>query len=64
MSYNINIKLKETEAMDILKNVQKTIKPGVFHCCPLNPELIKEGLKLDEAKKYIIKLHKKISKSA
>ena len=34
------------DTMDILKNVKPTIKPGVFHCCPLNVELVKEALKL------------------
>lgn len=34
------------DTLDILKNVCPTIKPGVFHCCPLNIELVKEALKL------------------
>lgn len=34
------------DTLDILKNVQPTVKPGVFHCCPLNIELVKEALKL------------------
>ena len=34
------------DTLDILKNIQPTIRPGVFHCCPLNVELVKEGLKL------------------
>ena len=34
------------DTLDILKNIQPTIKPGVFHCCPLNVELVKEALKL------------------
>lgn len=34
------------DTLDILKNVKPTIKPGVFHCCPLNVELVKEALKL------------------
>lgn len=34
------------DTLDILKNVKPTIKPGIFHCCPLNPELVKEALKL------------------
>lgn len=34
------------DTLDILKNVEKPIKPGVFHCCPLNIELVKEALKL------------------
>lgn len=34
--------------MDTLKILKEhpVIKKGVFHCCPLNPELIKEALKL------------------
>ncbi len=35
------------DTLDIIKN-QITVKnKGVFHCCPLNIELIKEALKLD-----------------
>ena len=34
------------DTLEILKNVIKPSKPGVFHCCPLNPELVKEALKL------------------
>ncbi|MBR2786737.1 MAG: TatD family hydrolase [Clostridia bacterium] len=34
------------DTLDILKNIRPTIKPGVFHCCPLNVELVKEALKL------------------
>lgn len=34
------------DTLDILKNVRKTVKPGVFHCCPLNIELVKEAIKL------------------
>lgn len=34
------------DTLDILKNVKPTIKQGVFHCCPLNVELVKEALKL------------------
>ena len=33
------------DTIDILKNYPCN-KKGVFHCCPLNQELIKEGLKL------------------
>lgn len=33
------------DTIDILKN-HPCNKKGVFHCCPLNQELIKEGLKL------------------
>lgn len=34
------------DTIDILKNQIKVNKKGIFHCCPLNPELIKEGVKL------------------
>ncbi len=34
------------DTLDILKNVKKTVKPGVFHCCPLNVELVKEAIKI------------------
>lgn len=34
------------DTLDILKNICPTITPGVFHCCPLNIELVKEALKL------------------
>ena len=34
------------DTLDILKNVKKPIKPGVFHCCPLNIELVKEAVKI------------------
>ena len=34
------------DTIDILKNKVNCNKKGVFHCCPLNTELIKEGLKL------------------
>lgn len=34
------------DTLDILKNVIRPTKLGVFHCCPLNRELIKEALKL------------------
>lgn len=33
------------DTLQILKE-NKVIKTGVFHCCPQNRELIKEGLKL------------------
>ena len=36
-----------TDMIDILKNQVNCNKKGVFHCCPLNQELIKEALKLD-----------------
>ena len=35
-----------SDTLDILKNHIKANKTGVFHCCPLNIELIKEALKL------------------
>ena len=34
-----------TDTLDILKN-NTVLKKGVFHCCPLNKELVKEALKL------------------
>ena len=34
------------DTIDILKNKVECIKKGVFHCCPLNVELVKEALKL------------------
>lgn len=34
------------DTLDILKNQIKCIKKGVFHCCPLNIDLVREGLKL------------------
>ena len=34
------------DTIDILINKVNCNKKGVFHCCPLNTELIKEGLKL------------------
>jgi len=33
------------DTLEILKN-NKVLKKGVFHCCPLNRELVKEALKL------------------
>ena len=35
------------DTIDILKNRQKANNTGIFHCCPLNRELVKEALKLD-----------------
>lgn len=35
------------DTLDILKNKIKCKEKGVFHCCPLNLDLIKEALKLD-----------------
>ena len=34
------------DTIDMLKNKVECIKKGVFHCCPLNVELVKEALKL------------------
>lgn len=34
------------DTIDILKNKIQVEKKGIFHCCPLNPELVKEGVKL------------------
>ena len=48
--YNLPIVIHTREAtvdtIEILKSVQAN-KKGVFHCCPLNQELVKEALKLD-----------------
>ena len=35
------------DTLEILKHEICPVKKGVFHCCPLNLDLIKEGLKLD-----------------
>lgn len=35
-----------SDTIDILKNKINVKKKGVFHCCPLNVELIKEAIKL------------------
>ncbi|MBP3595991.1 MAG: TatD family hydrolase [Clostridia bacterium] len=34
------------DTIDILKNIKPCNKKGIFHCCPLNVELIKEAVKL------------------
>ena len=34
------------DTLGILKNTKPATKPGVFHCCPLNIELVREALKL------------------
>ena len=34
------------DTLDILKNKITPVKKGVFHCCPLNLDLIREGIKL------------------
>ena len=33
------------DTLDMIKNRNKVIKKGIFHCCQLNPELIKEAVK-------------------
>lgn len=35
-----------SDTIDILKNKEKSLNTGIFHCCPLNRELVKEALKL------------------
>lgn len=48
--YNLPIVIHTREAvmdtLEILKNIQPANNKGIFHCCPLNRELVKEGLKL------------------
>jgi len=34
------------DTIDILKNTIEAVHKGIFHCCPLNRELVKEALKL------------------
>lgn len=34
------------DTLDILKNEITPIRKGIFHCCPLNLDLIREGIKL------------------
>ena len=34
------------DTIDILKNKIEPIKKGIFHCCPLNRELVKQGLRM------------------
>lgn len=34
------------DTLEILKNITPCNKKGIFHCCPLNVELIKEAVKL------------------
>lgn len=34
------------DTLEILKNKVMSTRKGIFHCCPLNLDLIKEGLKL------------------
>ena len=49
-NYNLPIVIHTREAVDdtlnILKNEIEVTNKGVFHCCPLNRELVKEALKL------------------
>ena len=48
--YNLPIVIHTREAVDdtidILKNKIEATKKGVFHCCPLNRELVKQALKI------------------
>lgn len=48
--YNLPIVIHTREAiqdtLEIFKNVKTANKKGVFHCCPLNVDLVREGLKL------------------
>ena len=48
--YNLPIVIHTREAvddtLDILKNICNAKEKGVFHCCPLNRELVKQGLNL------------------
>lgn len=48
--YNLPIVIHTREAiqdtLEILKNIITPNKKGVFHCCPLNVDLVREGLKL------------------
>ena len=48
--YNLPIVIHIREAVDdtinILRNICKVNEKGVFHCCPLNRELVKQGLEL------------------
>ena len=39
-------KLNSNDTINILKNEITVNEKGVFHCCPLNLDLIREGLKL------------------
>ncbi len=36
-----------SDTIEILKHIQKPNSSGIFHCCPLNRELVKEALKLN-----------------
>ena len=47
--YNLPIQIHTRESvMDTLQILKENpvVKKGIFHCCPLNRELVKEGLKL------------------
>ena len=48
--YNLPIVIHTRDAiidtLIILKETQPAVRPGMFHCCPLNIELVKEALKL------------------
>ncbi len=48
--FNLPIVIHTREAVEdtiqILKNEIMAVKKGIFHCCPLNRELVKEALKL------------------
>lgn len=48
--YKLPIQIHTREAvidtLDILKNIEKPQNGAIFHCCPLNQELVKEGIKL------------------
>lgn len=50
-NFNLPIVIHTREAvedtLDILKNISKSNNKGIFHCCLLNRELVKEALKLD-----------------
>ena len=48
MELPISIHTREAvyDTLDILKNRIKVKNTGIFHCCPLNIELIKEAVKL------------------
>ena len=45
MPITIHSRDAHTDTIDVLNQV-KCDNTGIFHCCPLNVELIKEGLKL------------------
>ena len=42
----IHTREAEDDTLKIVRNIEKVIKPGVFHCCPLNRELVKQALEL------------------